>query len=129
MLGFRDLVGYGSHFSRRGWLMRVRAILVCLMVIFLSACASSGQEITQQQIDQIVKGQTTKPELLSLLGRPQSVMSNSDGTEILTWAYAHVGFMGSNVKSTGLSVVIGQDGKVASYSTTQYGQPSVRYGY
>ncbi len=107
----------------------MKKLAVVLFAVFLSACATSGNEITQQQIDQIVKGQTTKPDLLSMLGRPQSVIANSDGTEILTWAYAHVGFMGSNVKSTGLSVIIGQDGKVTSYSTSQYGQPSVRYGY
>ena len=74
----------------------MRKILVASIVLtaVLSGCASSGKEITQEQVDRIVQGQTTQDQLISIFGKPMAEQYNSDGSRVLTWGYAYVGFMG-----------------------------------
>ncbi len=105
-----------------------RAFLLVGLAIIFSGCASSGTKITQGQIDQIVQGQTTRTELLSIFGPPMSEHHNSDGTQILTWGYAYVGFAGAGTETQGLSVILGQDGKVSGFSRTGTVPPPARIG-
>ncbi|MHA5669125.1 hypothetical protein ACVSKH_30320, partial [Pseudomonas aeruginosa] len=65
----------------------MRNILVASIVLtaVLSGCASSGKEITQEQVDRIVQGQTTQDQLISIFGKPMAEQYNSDGSRVLTW--------------------------------------------
>lgn len=93
-----------------------KLIAVTALFAVLAGCASSGHKITQGQIDQIVQGQTTQDDLIAIFGPPMGEQYNSDGTRVLTWAYAYVGFAGVGTEAQGLSVVLGPDGKVSGFS-------------
>src|SRR5690606_606175 len=95
-------------------LMRIIILLVTVMLI--SACASRGRPIPQSNIDQIVQGETTRSELVEMFGPPLSETVNSDGTTVLGWGYAYIGFAGIGTETQGLSVVISPDDKVVSYT-------------
>lgn len=98
------------------------------MALVVAACASSGKKITQGQVDQIVQGQTTHSELISIMGTPMAEQYNSDGSRVLTWAYAYVGFAGIGTETQGLSVILGPDGKVSGYSRTGAAPAPARLG-
>lgn len=96
----------------------MRAIIALAIILTITACATSGRKITQTQLEQVVSGQTTRSELVAMFGPPTSEVYSSDGTQILGWGYAHVGFMGINTEVQGVSMVIGADGTVTGYTRT-----------
>jgi len=99
-------------------------ISVIAAALLLSACATTGgRPISQQQVEAIKPGQTTRDDLLSAFGKPLVQSKNSDGTEVLGWGYAKVGFAGSSYENQSISVIFGQDGKVVSYTTSQTASP------
>lgn len=99
-------------------------ICVFVVALLLTACATTGgSPISQQQVEAIKQGQTTREDLLSAFGKPLVRSKNSDGTEILSWGYAKVGFAGSSYENQSLSVIFGPDGKVVSYTTSQMANP------
>jgi len=106
----------------------MKTIAIASLALLLTACASSGHPISQDQIDQIVKGKTTQSELLANLGTPTSQAFNSDGTKVLTWAYAYVGFAGIGTETQALSVIVGPDGRVAAYTANNTGVSPGRLG-
>lgn len=70
----------------------MREIVVVVMVILLSACATMGQESLNNKPDDWPPIEMTKAELLGELGPPNSsTYSIIDGKsiEILSWVYAH----------------------------------------
>lgn len=96
----------------------MRTFVAVIALAVLMGCATSGRKITQAQLDQVVSGQTTRSELIALFGPPTSEIYSSNGSQILGWGYAHVGFMGVNTEVQGVSMVIGADGTVTGYSRT-----------
>lgn len=96
----------------------MRAIIVIALIVAIAGCATSGRKITQAQLDQVVSGQTTRSDLVSLFGAPTSEIYNSDGTSVLGWGYAHVGFAGIGTEVQGVSMIIGPNGTVQGYSRT-----------
>lgn len=101
----------------------MRAIFALIAAITLTACASHGRPITGSQVAAISEGVTTKQDLLASFGRPIVTSKNSDGTEIIGWAYAKVGFAGSSYTNQSITVTLGPDGKVQSYTTSDIGDP------
>ncbi|WP_145186127.1 hypothetical protein [Pseudomonas sp. URMO17WK12:I11] len=101
----------------------MKKFVTLLAACVLAACTTYGKPVTQAQLDQIKQGVTTKEELLSSFGKPLASTRNSDGTQILSWGYAKVGFAGSSYANQGLSVVLDADGKVVSYTTTEMSNP------
>jgi len=101
----------------------MRKILIAAALILAAGCASHGRPITQAQIDQIEEGKTTKQELLASFGKPVVTSRNSDGTEIIGWAYAKVGFAGSSYQNQSLTVTLDPQGKVLRYTTSEVGDP------
>lgn len=99
----------------------MKTILILTAAVLLSACASHGQPITQEQVARVVEGQTTRDELIASFGPPTVVTRNSGGGEILSWGHAKIGFAGSSYKNQTMTAVIGPDGKVVSYSTSDIG--------
>jgi hypothetical protein len=96
----------------------MRTIIALAIILTMTACATSGRKITQDQLAQVVSGQTTRVDLIAMFGPPTSEVYSSDGTQILGWGYAHVGFMGTNTEVQGVSMVIGADGIVTGYTRT-----------
>lgn len=102
----------------------MRKIFVLLAACVLASCATQyGKPVTQAQLDQIKQGVTTKNDLLSSFGNPLTTSSNSDGTQIMSWGYAKVGFAGSSYSNQALSVIIDSSGKVVSFTTTETTNP------
>lgn len=93
-----------------------KMVLGLSMALLLSGCASSGTKISQYQLDELVKGRTTSSEVIERFGPPTSVTQNSDGTQAFGWGYAYVGFAGIGTEVESVSVLIGQDGTVSSYT-------------
>ncbi|MGE8335743.1 hypothetical protein [Pseudomonas laurylsulfatiphila] len=94
-------------------------VAVCL----LAACTTYGKPVTQEQLDQIKQGVTTKEDLLGSFGPPLATARNSDGTQVMSWGYANVGFAGTSYKNQALSVVLDSAGKVVSFTTTETANP------
>lgn len=95
-----------------------KTIATALLAAALTGCASSGQPIRQEQLDQVIVGQTQRSELIAIFGQPVSETVNSDGSRILTWAYAYIGFAGIGTEVKGVSVALAPDGAVSSFSQT-----------
>ncbi|TWI52778.1 SmpA/OmlA family protein [Pseudomonas duriflava] len=87
-----------------------------LVVLTLSGCVMGGRNITQEQIDQIDKGNTTKTELISMLGKPQSKTHKSSGYEVLTWSYFNSGLLGKKEQAKVLTVILAPDDTVKNFS-------------
>lgn len=101
----------------------MRKILIAAALILTAGCASHGRPITKAQIDQIEEGKTTKQDLLASFGRPVVTSRNSDGSEIIGWAYAKVGFAGSSYENQSITVTLDPQGKVLNYTTSDISDP------
>ena len=101
----------------------MRKIILLAASLVLAACTTYGKPVTQQQLDQIKTGVTTRDDLLSSFGKPLVVTRNSDGTQVYSWGYAKVGFAGSSYKNQALSVILDSSGKVVSYTTSDTASP------
>lgn len=106
----------------------MRLILVLMLALVMAGCASSGRQIDPSMIDQIEHQQTTRSDLVSMFGQPTSETVNSDGSAILNWTYAYVGYAGIGTKVQGLTVVINESGTVESYSKSDSTPGAVRLG-
>jgi hypothetical protein len=102
----------------------MKKVLTLVAVCLLAACSTFGKPVTQAQLDQIQQGVTTKDDLLSSFGKPLTVTKNSDGTQIMSWGYAKVGFAGSSYSNQALSVVLDYSGKVASFTSSDTSTPN-----
>ena len=75
----------------------IRLALLSIMLVpsaaILPGCPAGtyGSVITPEQMAVIVRGKTTKAELLSLLGEPDDVKNLGDGKEELSYVRATVG--------------------------------------
>jgi len=94
---------------------------ILLFACLISACSTYGQPVTQAQLAQIKKGETTQADLLSEFGKPVSVTRNLDGSQVMTWAYVHVGLAGYNYKNQSFAVTLDPQGKVTNYTQTDAG--------
>lgn len=102
----------------------MKKVLTLVAVCLLAACSTFGKPVTQAQLDQIQQGVTTKDDLLSSFGKPLTVTKNSDGTQIMSWGYAKVGFAGSSYSNQALSVVLDSSGKVTSFTSSDTSTPN-----
>lgn len=96
----------------------MRSFIALATAGLLAACTTYGKPISSDEVSRIEEGRTTKQELVGRFGKPIVNTRNSDGSEILGWAYAHVGFAGSSYTNSSLTVTFAPDGTVQSYTTT-----------
>lgn len=104
------------------------------LVVLLCGCASVGRKIDQSKADQIKKGETTREEVRKLIGSPDQITKDSEGTEI--WLYMHstatakpesfiplVGAFagGVNMSSQIITIQFGDDGKVSRMTSLTSG--------
>jgi len=78
--------------------------LLMLLIVPVTGCGTmrSGREVSEAELANIVKGKTTKRELIELLGPPTQVSTKGDGTELLAYHSSVASVSGSSVA---LSVV------------------------
>ncbi|MGF6595200.1 hypothetical protein [Pseudomonas sp. 2835] len=101
----------------------MQKIIILIAACLIAACTTYGKPVTDAQLAAIKQGVTTKGELLASFGPPLATARNSDGTQVMSWGYAHVGFAGSSYKNQALSVILDASGKVVSYTTTDTANP------
>lgn len=95
-----------------------KSIAVVLVLLSLTGCAHVGEPIDQLAVSQIVKGKTTKAELLDMFGPPLVVSSNSDNTETLAWSHVSIGAFGSGYQQQSFTAVLNEAGVVTSYTNS-----------
>ena len=67
--------------------MKRAAIILALM---LSACVASGVKVTQEQVDQFKKGQSTRSDVVKALGQPTMSSATAEGNQSLVYGYLQV---------------------------------------
>ena len=105
------------------------------VLLLLVACVhQAGSNWDEQKVSQIKKGQTTEAELLQWFGKPIYRNKTSEGTMTLSWRHVELRqefslnyfnpapITGQSSKT--LTVMLGPDGKVTSFSTggSSYGK-------
>ncbi|MFZ4538815.1 hypothetical protein [Propionivibrio sp.] len=86
------------------------AIIFSTMAL-ITGCAlttATGQKIDENGLSSIVKGKTTKAELISKLGSPNSRTVMGDGNEMLFWSYSSMKFS---------MLPFGNKGNISEYSS------------
>ncbi|EAZ98369.1 outer membrane protein assembly factor BamE [Marinobacter sp. ELB17] len=69
--------------------MIVKKLLVMVFAAFvLAGCATTGNDFSSNQIDEIVVGQTTKADIVSWFGEPSSRTKSTDHDAIYTYLYS-----------------------------------------
>lgn len=92
-------------------------ILVALFALSACVVASKGVQITEASLAQIKENETTKAEVIELLGQPLTTSRSSDGKTIASWAYVKYGFGVSETQS--LTVYFTPEGVVESYLVSE----------
>ncbi len=57
-------------------------------VIGLAGCAASGVKVSDDQLSSLVKGQTSRAEVLAKFGKPTTQIRSSDGTATVLYNFA-----------------------------------------
>lgn len=114
-----------------------KAFVLILCVSIISACATNvistgSKNLSEDILNQVIEGKTTKAEVTALLGEPSSKIRNSAvGTYGMVpseiWSYSKVDYEATFAstynyvpsKTTTLSVNFDKDGIVMSYSLFQ----------
>lgn len=77
--------------------------------LMLTACVSMGTNFDPAAVERLRVGMT-KAEVIRMLGQPNQVVANSDGTERLIWVHSTGSMFGANARSLGLP--FGADGRL-----------------
>lgn len=109
----------------------MKKILTFIATAVLAGCASSGVQVTDDQLAQFHEGQTTRQEVIAVLGQPTMTMRNADGTTTLMYTYAEartrpttfvpiVGLFagGVDTRSSNVMMMFGKDGILTTYSSS-----------
>lgn len=77
--------------------------------VLLAGCVSMGTNYDVAAVDRLQVGMS-KAEVIALLGQPNQVVTNSDGSERLVWVHSKGSMFGANARSVGLP--FGPDGRL-----------------
>jgi outer membrane protein assembly factor BamE (lipoprotein component of BamABCDE complex) len=112
--------------------MKLSRITLAIIVTAFAACGSAGTQVTRAKAATIVKGKTTRDEVVATLGEPNSLTRDSNGRETLHYAYARstvkpatfipiVGAFagGVNTQTSAFDVKLNPSGVVEEYLETQ----------
>ncbi|WP_413734349.1 hypothetical protein ACL2XP_17950 [Sodalis sp. RH21] len=94
----------------------MKKMIIPLIFLAVSGCATVGNDISSTEVQKIQKGVTTEQSLISMFGQPSATTIDSEGNKILLWSYGHAVAFGPAVGKS-LSVKLNHDGVVESYSS------------
>jgi hypothetical protein len=95
----------------------MKRVIILIAAFALSSCVSMGTNYDVAAVDRLKVGMT-KAEVIGLLGQPNQVVTNADGSERLVWVHSTGSMFGANARSVGLP--FGPDGRLTAvphYST------------
>jgi SmpA / OmlA family len=87
----------------------MRKNLAAAAALLLAGCVSMGTNFDVAAVDRLQVGMT-KAQVISLLGQPNQVVTNADGSERLIWVHSTGSMFGANARSVGLP--FGPDGRL-----------------
>ena len=108
-----------------------KAIIAAFLMLGLSACATSGTMVTEQQTSSFEEGVTTESEIREVLGEPTTVYTSKKertliytGIKYRTKAATYVPVVGlfaggSDAQSTSVNFKIGPDGVLEEMSRSE----------
>lgn len=76
----------------------MRKAIVLAAYILLAGCVSMGTDYDVAAVDRLRVGMS-KSEVVGLLGQPNQVVTNSDGSERLVWVHSTGSMVGANARS------------------------------
>ena len=88
----------------------MRKQLVAMAALLCGACVSMGTNYDPAAVDRLQVGMT-KAQVVQMLGQPNQVIANSDGSERLIWVHSTGSMLGAKARSVGLP--FGVDGKLS----------------
>ncbi|WP_193090532.1 hypothetical protein [Advenella sp. FME57] len=110
----------------------IKCVFLSTVAVFLIGCAASGVKVSEDQLGQLVKGQTSRTEVLSKFGKPTTQMRNSDGTATVFYNFAEyrtrpatfipiVGIFagGSDIHTSSAMFRFDANDRLVEYSTSQ----------
>jgi outer membrane protein assembly factor BamE (lipoprotein component of BamABCDE complex) len=110
----------------------MKHVLICLAAILITACATVGREISQDQLANFKKGETTVEQVVAKLGPPTSSSISGTGLRTISYMFAHaqarpgsfVPFIGpliggTDSRSSMVILIFGSDGKLQNYHASQ----------
>lgn len=68
----------------------MKRILITTLTLLVAGCATQGQHMDNQKLDQLKPGVSTIADAENLLGKPESVMRHPDGTTTLGYGFSSV---------------------------------------
>ena len=115
-----------------------RLLALGLIISFFVGCASVGRKLDQASVDRIKKGETTREQVLKLIGSPDQMTRDGNGNVTFSYMYLRatakpatyipiVGAFagGANVQNQMVMVTFGSDGIVkdiiSTYGATESG--------
>ena len=113
-----------------------RFVPTLLLSVALAGCASTGVNVSEDQVSQVTKGETTRSEVVSALGNPTTVMRQADGTTMVIYNYveararpeSYIPFVGAFIggadsRSSMVTLRFDEDDRLIDYitATSQYG--------
>lgn len=131
----------GSLEIKRGMMKRMKKFLtIVLATALFTGCATMGRKLDQTNIDKIKKGETTREEVLQLIGSPDQIMRDGDGNVTFMYMYVRAtakpeGFIpvvgvfagGVDTQNQMFQVTFGEDGVVKNVLST-YGASEIGTG-
>lgn len=87
----------------------MRKQIVVLAALLITGCMSVGTNYDPTAVERLRVGMS-KAEVIQMLGRPNQVITNSDGSERLVWVHSTGSMFGANARSVGLP--FGPDGRL-----------------
>lgn len=87
----------------------MRKQYVVLAVLLLAGCVSMGTNYDPAAIDRLQVGMT-KAQVIQMLGQPNQVVTNSDGSSRLIWVHSTGSMLGAKSRAVGLP--FGSDGRL-----------------
>jgi hypothetical protein len=81
--------------------MEMRKNLVVAAALLLAGCVSMGTNYDVAAVDRLQVGMT-RAQVIGLLGQPNQVVTNADGSERLVWVHSTGSMLGANSRSVGL---------------------------
>jgi len=88
---------------------QMKSISAFAAALLLAGCISMGTNYDVAAVDRLQVGMT-KAQVIGLLGQPNQVVTNADGSERLVWVHSTGSMFGANARSVGLP--FGPDGRL-----------------
>lgn len=110
----------------------MKRLFIGMTMFVVSGCVTIGKEVTQEQVTEFKKHQTTVEDVVAKLGPPTSSTISATGNRTISYVFAHaqarpgsfVPFVGpliggTDSRSSSMIFVFGADGKLEDYYASQ----------